>query len=261
MNIVLSSLRFVGIRTHRAFRLFIRFLALLIGLSAAFQVALFIQQGHASHAEFWHLAVIIAAVVEFVFADVLAERSFPFDTERKIALMERRLGTNAIQAITRILIETIGELRGCNTSLVSATVHLLIEVAPTADNRVGKGLLQLTDYVGPEGGKKGRLTLITQGVIGRCARTERVEHVGFSDEAEYLTAMVREFGFSRQEAERHSKSGRSYIAVPLLQNMTIVGVLYFFSSEPQVFPKAASHIELHKTANFIQSLVDVVGLI
>jgi hypothetical protein len=261
VKILLAALRLVGIRTHRAFRLFIRLFALLIGLFAAFQVALLIQKANSEHAEYWHLVVIAAAVIEFVLADVLAERSFPFDTERKLALMERRLGTNAIEAIVRILDDSISEFRGCNKSLVSATVHLLVEIAPSVDTRMRQGLLQLTDYVGPEGGKKGRLTLITQGVIGRCARTGEIEHVGFADEAEYSAAMVREFGFSRREAERHSKTGRSYLAIPLKRENVVVGVLYFFSSEPQVFPRSTNSGDLQKSANFISSIVNVVGLI
>ncbi len=261
MSFILRVLRIIGIRTHRSFRLSLRLFALVLGLFAAFQVAILIQNGHAEHAEWWHVAVVAAAIVEFILADVLADRSFPFDTERKLALMERRLGVNTIQAITRMLQKSISEFEGCHQHLVSSTVHLLVEIVPAADNRVRQGLLQLTDYVGPDGGKKGRLTLITQGVIGRCARTGQEEYVGFADENEYSAAMIREFGFSKQEAERHSKNGRSYLAIPLLREDVVIGVMYFFSSEPQVFPKSTSSADLHNVAGFIQSLVDVVGLV
>jgi hypothetical protein len=260
MRHVFRLLRLIGIRTHRSFRLSLRFVAIFVGLYSAFRVAILIQQGHFEPAEFWHIAVILAAIGEFILADVLADHSFPFDTERKLALMERRLGQNAIDAITRELRETISQLRGCNRELVSATVHLVVELAPTTDHRFRQGLLQLTDYVGAEGGKKGRLTLTTQGVIGRCARTGRRETVGFADEAEYSDAMVREFGFSKQEAARHTKTGRSYLAVPLLHDQLVFGVLYIFTSESQVFPRAAASTDFDRTARFIREMVDVIGL-
>lgn len=147
-------LRLVGIRSHRSLRLSIRFIALVVGLYCAFRVGVFIQAGKSSTAEWWHFGVIVAAIAEFVFADVLAERSFPFDTERKLALMEKRIGENVIGVVTQRLSGMISEFRGCDSSLISATVHIITELTATADQRVRKGLLQLTDYVGPDGGKR-----------------------------------------------------------------------------------------------------------
>lgn len=260
MNVALyRTLRLIGIRTHRSFRLTIRALALILGLYCAFRVGVFIQKGHFSTALWWHLGVMLSAIVEFVFAGVLADRSFPFDTERKLALMEKRIGADAITAMSKRLSETIAGFHGCNTKMVSATVHIVAELSATTDQRVRKGLLQLTDYVGLEGGKKGRLTLITQGVIGRCARTRQIETVGFADEQEYLDAMVRCFGFTKQEAERHTKTARSYLAVPLLRGDTFLGVLYFFTSEPQVFPRAADLDRLRMVADWTADLINVVG--
>jgi GAF domain len=234
--------------------------ALIVGLYCAFRVLVLIHNGDSEIAEWWHFGVILTAVVEFVLADVLADRSFPFDTERKLALMEKRIGAKVIEEISDLLSKTIGEFRGCNNSMVSATVHIVAELTSTADQRIRKGLLQLTDYVGPDGGQKGRVTLITQGVIGRCARSGQIETVGFADEKEYLDEMVRYFGFSTEEAERHTKTGRSYLAVPLLRNREIVGVLYFFTSEPQVFPRAADLDRLNRVAGTVIGLIKVTGL-
>jgi hypothetical protein len=201
--------------------------------------------------------VLLAAVVEFVFADVLADSSFPFDTERKLALMEKRIGENVIEVITRRLLGIISDLGGCDISLLSATVHIVAELTSTADQRVRKGLLQLTDYVGPEGGKKGRVTLMTQGIKGRCARTASIEIVRFADEKEYLSAMVRSFGFTVEEAERHTKTGRSYLAAPLLRGNVVLGVLYLFTSEPQVFPRA---LNVHRIEMDARAIADLIGL-
>lgn len=254
------ALRFVGIKTHKSLRLSIRFIALVAGLYSVFRVATFIQKGHYDTAEFWHIGVIFTAIVEFVFADVFTDHAFPFDTERKLTLMEQRIGENAIRAISDRLAEMISEFHGCDKSLISATVHIVAELSATSDQRVRKGLLQLTDYVGPDGGKKGRVTLMTQGVIGRCARTAQVEIVGFADEKEYLDAMVKSFGFTAQEAARHTKAGRSYLAVPLVRDDIVIGVLYFFTSEPQVFPRAANLGLLRLAAKSIAELIGVIGL-
>jgi hypothetical protein len=174
--------------------------------------------------------------------------------------MEKRIGSNVIGTISDRLRETISEFRNCNTGLVSATVHIVAELTSTADQRIRKGLLQLTDYVGPEGGKKGRLTLITQGVIGRCARTGEIETVGFADENEYLREMVKSFGFTHEEAVRHTKTGRSYLAVPLSRNGEVLGVIYFFTNELNVFPQAVDCEHLKKVANTVVDLISVVGL-
>ena len=153
-------LRLVGIRTRRSFRLTIRAIALLVGLSAAFYLSVLLAKKEFEIAWYVFLVVIVAAFVEFVFADVLVDRSFPFDTERKLALMEKRLGAQVIEAITQRIKDLVAEFRDCDTALISATVHVFAELTATADQRIREGLLQLTDYVGPNGGKKGRITLI-----------------------------------------------------------------------------------------------------
>jgi len=185
MKLLLAVLRLIGIRSHRSFRLAIRGTALIVGLLAGYRVGIHMELQEFSQGFWIFLIVLATAILEFVLADVLADQSFPFDTERKLALMERRIGIDAIQTISDRLKHTIREFRGCNTSLVSGTVHVLAELNSTNDSRTRYGLLQLTDYVGPDGGKKGRVTLINQGIIGRCARTEQLESVDFADADEY----------------------------------------------------------------------------
>ena len=250
-------LGFFWITTQRRLRLTLRFVALLVGLLAAFAMSVHLESHDFYAAGKWYVLVVIGALAEFVFADAIAERSFPYDTERKLALMEKRLGRKAIETIALRLRQAISELRGCDSSMVSATVHVITELSATPDQRVREGLLQLTEYVGREGGRKGRITLITQGIIGRCARTKMLETVDFADADEYAESMVRDFGFSAHEAEGHSKLGRSYLAFPLKYRSRVVGVLYFFSREPQVFPSA---IELQRLEELAREVVSYMSL-
>jgi hypothetical protein len=255
-----STLILLGVRTHRQFRLVLRALALIAGLVAAFYVSVLVEENEYEIAFRWYLLVVTAAFLEFVVADVLADRSFPFDTERKLSLMERQIGSNAITAIATRLQQVISGFRGCDTLRISGTVHVKVELSSTAEQRLRFGLLQLTDYVGREGGKKGRITLINQGVIGRCARTGEPETVDFADANDYAKAMVREFGFTAEEAERHTKTGRSYLAYPLTVENKVIGVIYFFSTEPQVFPRAVRQDQLKDLAREILNYVRFAGI-
>src|ERR1700743_1201898 len=200
INVLYKVARLFGIRTHRTFRLSIRALTLIVGSCVAFYLSILLQKNEFSAAWKFFPIVVILAFVEFVLADVLADRSFPFDTERKLAAMEKRLGAQVIYTIEERVKGLIAEFRGCHRSMISGTVHIMAELSSTADHRSRQGLLQLTDYVGPEGGKKGRSTLINQGIIGRCGRTGVLETVGFADQEEYAAAMVRDFGFTQKEA-------------------------------------------------------------
>jgi hypothetical protein len=175
--------------------------------------------------------------------------------------MEERLGAGTIVEICHRLQRAIGQLKACDQSRVSATVHILIELSANTHNQIRSGLLQLTDYVGPDGGKKGRITLINQGVIGRCARTHRTEAVDFADAKEYQDLMVRDFGFTKAETDRHTKTGRSYLAHPLFNGDSFVGVLYFFTTEPQVFPLAARNIDLESLVSEVVSYLKIAQLV
>lgn len=260
MNEVHKVLRRFGIRTRRSFRLTIRAFAIIIGLFTVFFVNVNLGIGDFDTALHLYFIVVVIAILELVLADVLADQSFPFDTERKLALMENRLGADIIQTISNRLSETIKDFRGCDRSSISGTVHIIAELNSTSDKRTREGLLQLTDYVGPEGGQKGRVTLINQGIIGRCARSERVESVDFASSEEYMDAMIREFGFTKRETSRHTASARSYLAYPLVSANTLIGVLYFFTTEPQVFPRAASDAHLERLANELVNYLKIVQL-
>ena len=251
----------VGIRTHRAFRLSLRAVALAIGAIAAYHVSVFLQKNEFDAASRLSWLVLVMAFVEFVLADVLADRSFPFDTERKLARMEAQLGHQAIQTIEQRLTNLIAEFRCCEQNLVRATVHIIAELPPTADQKVREGLLQLTNYVGPKGGPKGRITLLNQGIVGRCARTGALETVGFADQQDYARIMVREFGFTPSETKSHTHTARSYLAFPLHYGSRVVGVLYFFTAEPQVFPHAIKSASLKNAADEIVNYMKLANIL
>jgi GAF domain-containing protein len=67
--------------------------------------------------------------------------------------------------------------------------------------------------------------------------------------------MVEEFGFSPEEVDRHTKTARSYLAFPIRDRGDMVGVMYFFSTEPQVFPVAANEDRLRDAAESISALL------
>ena len=79
--------------------------------------------------------------------------------------------------------------------------------------------------------------------------------VNFASEEEYRRRMVEEFGFTQAEADRHTTTARSYLAYPLLDEGEPVSVIYFFSSQPQVFPLAADDGDLRDTAAEIGGLL------
>lgn len=255
-------LRQIGLSTHRSLRLALRAIALAGGLFCLHFANVAYESQCFSEAAWWHCGVAVAAFVEFVLADVLADKAFPYDTERKLNLLEKRLGRNIIQAMMDRIGEAIRAFRCCDTHRISATVHLLTDLDSTQDDRFRQGLLQLTDYVGPDGGRKGRITPITKGVIGLCVRTQQVETANFSSREEYSYSMTKYYGFTADEASRHSAKGRSYLAYPLMSNTDcVVGVLYFFTSEPQVFPTAIDLAKIQELARHILRDLQIAGLV
>ena len=248
----------IGIRTNSKYRKAMRISSVVLGLIAAFFVSLLLESAENWFAALVLLLVIFFALLEFVFADSLADNSFPFETERKLELMEEELGSGAIKIISSKLESFIGELTGCDDKKVSSTVHILTEVNSSDSKSLRMGLLQLTDYVGLSGGRKGRITNIRQGVIGRCARTGEMEVVDFASREEYLKSMVKEFGFTKAETDMHTSSARSYLAYPIKRSEKMIGVIYFFSTEPQVFPLSANLDSLNKLSCDLSEILSLV---
>jgi hypothetical protein len=256
-----SLLRKIGIRTRRGFRLFLRAAAVIFVTCCGYAIALLIDlKLHA-----WSIlpfAVLLGSTLfEFVLGDLVAEQSYPIETEKKLALLEQRLGNNAIVSMSDMLRRTIGRFEACDTHKISATVHVVIELSPSQEADRRFGLLQLTDYVGPMGGDKGRITTLDKGIVGRCARTGKAEFVNFADSNEYRRRMVEEFGFLDHEAASHTRIARSYLAEPIKVEERVVGVLYFFSTDPQVFPHAVRNSDIAEKARDLGAILQVISIV
>lgn len=261
MNAVYSLLLKLGIRDLKTLRFVLRLFALLVSVIGAFVASMLMEMNEFRWAAFVFVPVLLTAILDFVMVDLIADKSFPIEIAQKLMLMEKQLGNDAIQKISDRLQLAIEQFPACDQARVSATVHVLTELPTTSDLQVPEGLLQLTDYVGPDGGKKGRVTPINQGVIGRCARTRSKEHVDFADAAEYMDRMVRDFGFSIGQTEQHTKEGRSYLAYPLKSGERLIGVLYFFTTEPQVFPAVARNDVLDDVSREVVNYMSLADLV
>jgi hypothetical protein len=73
--------------------------------------------------------------------------------------------------------------------------------------------------------------------------------------------MVEELGFSNEEAKAHTAIARSYITEPLVLDSRIAGVLYFFSTGPQVFPHAARQSNLTSHAQNLVELLETAAIV
>jgi GAF domain-containing protein len=151
---------------------------------------------------------------------------------------------------------------GCDAERLSSTVHLRVNVVRWKGDQASSALIQLSDYTRSGlGGQRWRLSDPAKGIIGRCLRAEQKVWVNFRTAQEYRHRMVEEFGYTAEEASRHTTTARSYLAYPLTDEDELVGVLYFFSTEPQVFPLAADDGRLREAADRITGLLRVAEVL
>jgi GAF domain-containing protein len=204
--------------------------------------------------------VFVAAFSEFVFADVLTESKYPARTQALLDKLDRHL-QEYHERIRQSIDRTISSLGACDSARVSGTFHLVVELYSADGNESEEALLQIAAYSGPLGGRRWRFTSAGRGVIGRCLRSARSEWVNFSSLDEYMERMVSEFGFSRDEVAKHTKEARSYWAEPVQLGGRVVGVIYLFSTEPQVFPLAVEVSAMQSLAREIGNFLVGAGVI
>lgn len=250
-----------GVRTRRQYRLLLRGIAIIFVTGSGYAIALLLAEMKLGWSALPFAVLVIFTIFEFLLADPITEHSYPIETEAKLDLLERKLGTRAVESISDKLRRIILAFKPCDQSRISGAVHIVVELDPSLEGRTRFGLLQLTGYFGPWKGSKGRITTLDQGIIGRCVRTGQIEHVNFSDETEYRNRMVKEFGFSKKEADSRANIARSYLAVPLIIASRPVGVLYFFSTEPQVFPIAARDSDLEAQAKDVLDVLKTASIV
>jgi hypothetical protein len=229
---------------------------LLLAAPATYLFAVLIQEKD------WAWSLVPAAVLallsvgEFVVADVLIDSRFPRESAEFLERLQQRLaGTSTHDEVRAALSACVESFTGLDKDKVSSTVHLTVNVAEVGTSETVLGLVQISDYTRPDlGGRRWRVLKATQGIVGRCARMGEMVHVNFRDAVDYQRRMVAEFGFTKEETARHTTTARSYLAVPITSAGSLVGVMYFFSTEPQVFPIAADRAELSRAAATVASL-------
>jgi len=249
-----------SITRRKRFRISIRAASLIAGAFATYAVSVLFEE------QFYFLAIIptfiilTAAIVEFVFGDVWTENRYPTRTEATLENYENKV-QNVHNSLLAQLNTAIQSLKGCDLSKVNGTLHLLVELFSPTDDLSEHAYVQITSYTGQLGGRRWRFSNIYKGIIGRCFRTHEAEHVNFSTQEEYNERMVREFGYTRDEMRECTLDARSYWAEPLFSGDQFVGVMYLFSTEPQVFPLAVDQEKLKLVAANIVGLLEAATII
>lgn len=242
------------ISDRKKFRLKLRVTSIVIGVIAAYLTSLLLERSD----YWWSLLpaafVLFASLAEFVVADILTESKYPARTQALLDDLDENL-QEYHDRIRRSIEHAIGSLQACDSRRVSGTFHLVVDLYSSDGNGAEEALLQVTAYSGPLGGRRWRFTSAGKGVIGRCLRSARPECVNFASLQEYQERMVSEFGFSRKEVAQHTQEARSYWAEPVVVAERLVGVIYLFSTEPQVFPRAADSSVLQGLAREIGSFL------
>jgi hypothetical protein len=198
-----------------------------------------------------------------VIVDVLIDARFPRESQAFLDRLEDRAErTDINDRIREVLSLQIGRLKGCSPDRISAVVHLRVDVLSDFETGTVPGLIQLTDYTSKGlGGRKYRVLPPTKGIVGQCFRVGEPVWVNFRNLNEYRQRMVRDFGFTKAEAEKHTKTARSYYAYPLADGTRQVGVLYLFSVDPQVFPVAVGGTEISDAATSIIQLLKTAEIL
>lgn len=260
-----------AVPARKRFRVLVRSVSLLFGITGAFVASILLEKGQYWWSGLPAFIVLVATFAEFVLGDILTDRRYPARTALLLERLETKLQLCSEQ-IGEHIDRAIDSLQGCDRGRVSGTFHLVVDLYSPIDEEPEPAFFQVIDYAGrqivdrtgkPKPGRW-RFTSISKGIIGRCLRTNMAEHVNFSTEDELRERMVREFGFSRSEMEERSLDARSYWSQPVFHEDKVIGVLFFFSTEIQVFPKAIDEVattKLEPTAQSIRGLLETAQII
>lgn len=238
---------------RQRYRTIARLIVLIVAAMAAYAFAVLLQEERYAWALIPAAVLGVLSIAEFVLADIILDSRFPRETAMFLERLQRKFATTSTHdEILGVLQDCVDSFAGCDKERISSTLHLTIETVEPGTSSTAMGLVQISDYTRAGlGGRRWRVLKATQGIVGRCVRIESMVHVNFRTNAEYRERMVSEFGFTRAEAERHTSSARSYLAFPVRSAGNLIGVLYFFSTEPQVFPQAADAAVVARHAELI----------
>jgi len=206
--------------------------------------------------------ILLISIAEFVVADIITDRKYPRKTEMILDRLEAKIA-DCENHMRHIIDGIINQLNTNKKDDISGTFHLKVDLYyDTFLDDTETALVQLIKYSGSLGGRKWRFTPATKGIIGKCLRTQQEEQVNFQDEKEFEKGMVRDFGFTDTELKKVTRSGRSYYAHPVIYKTQIVGVLYLFSTEPNIFPNSIPDIGLiTSSSNSIASYLKGANII
>lgn len=236
---------------RKRFRMFFRLTTILIATIATWGASILFEERLYGWALVVMIIIFFVSIIEFIVADIVTEYKFPKQTVNILEKLESRLH-DYDQHISTAISEVIKKMEGVKQEIISGTFHLEIDKYLDNDtDETENALVQVTKYTGGIGGKAWRVTPVTKGVVGRCMRTQMADHVNFVDQSEFEARMVKDFGFTKNEITKITKDGRSYYAHPVFANSKAVGVLYLFSTEPNVFPKAIDVNEIQSCSNSI----------
>jgi GAF domain len=254
---------FAELPKRRRLRVRLRLEILAAAALLAYVFAVLVQEQHYGWAVLPAIGLALLSVGEFIVADIIVDARFPPETAAFLERLEEKLSsTSTHQEIVDRLEACVQTFVGCDTDRISSTLHLRVELLGSDGPGVSPGLIQLSDYTTAGlGGRRWRVLTPTKGIVGRCLRAKAMSVVNFSSEEDYRRRMVQEFGFTPSEAESHTQSARSYLAYPVVSRSELIGVMYFFSTEPQVFPHAAQETRLQETADVIASLLRAAAIL
>lgn len=245
-------------RRHRWLRTLFRLVLILFAGFCGYFASFEFESHNWGAAAFWMAYLTGTALVEFVLADFITEQVFPPSTIAVIQRLEARL-VDANESIQVQVENAIDSLRGCDKSLVSGSVHLLIHVYD-ANDEVEPAFVQIVDYQGQMHGRRWRVFSAAKGIIGRCFRTETYEYGCFASDEDFDHRMVSEFGYTKDDLANITRNGKSYWEHPIMNGRRILGVLFLFSPEPSIFPFAVQTSRLTEITKNILGLLRTAGV-
>ena len=231
---------------RQRYRTIARLAFLLLAAISAYVFAVLLQEEEYLWALVPGALIGLLSVFEFVLADIFLDSRFPRETAIFLERLQRKLSTTSTHdEILRVLGDCVDSLAGCDKERVTSTLHLTIETSrsgnisdddwASADFRLHQVRPRRQAVASHEGDTRDRWTMRAPRGDGSC----QLSYGGGISPAD-----GQEFGFTRAEADRRTSDARSYLAVPVLSAGSLVGVMYFFSTEPQVFPVAADRAAL-----------------
>ena len=230
-------MNFVHSRRKR-YRMRFRFGAIMVATVSTFFASIYFEEQLYNWALIPMTVLLIVSVSEFVFADIITDRKYPKRTGDILERLERCLH-DFEKHITDSINDVIQNLDVTDKTKVTGTFHLEVEkYTDGSSDDTESALVQIVKYTSRLGGRQWRLRSITKGIIGRCLRLQTEDYANFADQNEFNERMIKEFGFTRGELAKITENGRSYYAHPVFSGKKVIGVLYLFSTETNIFPKA-----------------------